>query len=95
MPRSSCAAKYINDRKLPAKAIDVIDEAGARHRISDETHTAVIDVAAVEAEVARVVKIPAQTIQEAESAKLQRLDHDLHSMVFGQTRAIRTWSMRC
>ena len=82
--------RYIRDGHLPAKAIDVIDEAGARHRISDETFTAMIDVAAVEAEVARVVKIPAQVIQEAESDKLQRLDHDLHSMVFGQPGAIRT-----
>ena len=82
--------RYVHDGHLPAKAIDVIDEAGARHRISDEAHTAVIDVAAVEAEVARVVKIPAQNIQEAESDKLQRLNLDLHSMVFGQTDALRT-----
>jgi ATP-dependent Clp protease ATP-binding subunit ClpA len=82
--------RYVHDGHLPAKAIDVIDEAGARHRISGEAYTAVIDVAAVEAEVARVVKIPAQNIQEAESDKLQRLDRDLHSVVFGQTDAIRT-----
>ena len=82
--------RYIRDGHLPAKAIDVIDEAGARHRISDQVFTAVIDVAAVEAEVARVVKIPAQDIQEDESDKLQRLDSDLHRMVFGQTSAIRT-----
>ena len=81
--------RYVHDGHLPAKAIDVIDEAGARHRISDEAFTAVLDVAAVEAEVARVVKIPAQDIQEDESDKLQRLDDDLNAMVFGQTRALR------
>ena len=82
--------RYIHDGQLPDKAIDVIDEAGARQRITDEGRKAVIEVADIEVEVARVVKIPAQEIREDESEKLARLDSDLQAVVFGQPAAIHT-----
>jgi ATP-dependent Clp protease ATP-binding subunit ClpA len=83
-------ARYVHDGRLPDKAIDVIDEAGARQRIADRGRKSIIDVAEIEAEVARVVKIPATVIHEDEADKLQRLEHDLAATVFGQPAALRT-----
>ena len=81
--------RYVHDARLPDKAIDVIDEAGARQRITDEGRQRLIDVAEVEIEVGRIVKIPANEIQESEAVKFQRLESDLMATVFGQTTAIR------
>lgn len=83
-------ARYVHDARLPDKAIDVIDEAGARQRIIDQGRKEIIDAAAIEAEVARAVQIPANAIQEDEADKLQRLEADLEASVFGQSAALRT-----
>jgi ATP-dependent Clp protease ATP-binding subunit ClpA len=82
--------RYVHDAQLPDKAIDVIDEAGARQRITDEGRQRLIDVAAIEREVGRIVKIPTHEIQESEAVKLQRLESDLMATVFGQATAIHT-----
>lgn len=82
--------RYVHDGHLPDKAIDVIDEAGARQRITDEDRNPCIDVAEIETEVARVVQIPAQSVRDDESTKLHNLEIDLLANVFGQDAAIRT-----
>lgn len=83
-------ARYVHDARLPDKAIDVIDEAGARQRIVDKGRKATIAVADIEAEVARAVQIPAQAIHEDEADKLQHLEADLEASVFGQSAALHT-----
>ena len=82
--------RYVHSGNLPDKAIDVLDEAGARQRISDDARQPLIDVAEIEAEIAQIVKIPATTVQEAEAAKMARLERDLLANVFGQPQAIKT-----
>ncbi|HEX7708187.1 MAG TPA: ATP-dependent Clp protease ATP-binding subunit ClpA [Thermoanaerobaculia bacterium] len=93
------AAKYIHDRHLPDKAIDVLDEAGARARMLREppsessgegTRTPqVIGIHEVEAVVARIAKIPPRTVAVSEKERLQALDADLRRVIFGQDEAIR------
>jgi ATP-dependent Clp protease ATP-binding subunit ClpA len=84
------AAKYIHDRHLPDKAIDVLDEAGARARIargSVMTPT-IIGEPDVEYVVARMAKIPPRTIAVSEKARLQNLEADLRKVIYGQDHAI-------
>jgi ATP-dependent Clp protease ATP-binding subunit ClpA len=82
-------ARYVTDRMLPDKAIDVIDAAGARQRIAPEAdRVQEITVELVENEVSRIAKIPARTVKEDETAKLGHLERDLHKTVFGQDTAI-------
>jgi ATP-dependent Clp protease ATP-binding subunit ClpA len=82
-------ARYVTDRFLPDKAIDVIDAAGARQKLAtpDERIT-VITQELVENEVSRIAKIPAQTVKEDETEKLSHLEADLKDAVFGQDDAI-------
>ncbi len=85
------SAKYIHDRHLPDKAIDVLDEAGARarmHRAQDSTETQTIDIADVETVVARIAKIPPRTVAVSEKDRLQHLDEDLRRVIYGQDHAI-------
>ena len=86
------SAKYIHDRHLPDKAIDVLDEAGARtrmHRTPESTETQTIDIADVETVVARIAKIPPRTVAVSERDRLQHLDADLRRVIFGQDHAIQ------
>lgn len=82
-------ARYVTDRMLPDKAIDVIDAAGARQKIrpEDERETN-ISVKLIEAEVSRIARIPERSVKEDDAAKLERLDSDLRGTVFGQDTAI-------
>nr|WP_325253931.1 ATP-dependent Clp protease ATP-binding subunit ClpA [Amylibacter sp.] len=83
------AARYIHDRKLPDKAIDVIDEAGAhQHIIAEEKRTKVIDVPQIEAVVAKIARIPPKTISKDDAEILRDLDASLKRVVFGQDPAI-------
>jgi ATP-dependent Clp protease ATP-binding subunit ClpA len=85
------AAKYIHDRHLPDKAIDVLDEAGARARMTraqDSTETQTIDIPDVETVVARIAKIPPRTVAVSERDRLQHLDDDLRRVIYGQDHAI-------
>jgi len=82
------SAKYINDKFLPDKAIDVIDEAGAVSRLSDKRPGTKIGPADIEKIVARIAKIPPQTVSSPDSRKLMTLEHDLKKVVFGQDEAI-------
>lgn len=82
-------ARYVTDKMLPDKAIDVIDAAGARQRIRPEDEReSVITAELIENEVSRIAKIPAQTVKEGEADKLERLEADLRNVVFGQDEAI-------
>ena len=87
------AARYINDRKLPDKAIDVIDEVGAAQMllpVSKRKKT--ITVKDVEAVVAKIARIPPKTVSTDDKALLQTLERDLKTVVFGQDKAIESLS---
>ncbi len=79
--------RYVHDGKLPDKAIDVIDEAGSRRRISG-SEDQIINVSDIEEEVAKITKMPTRSIQEDESGPLEKLDKDLKAVIFGQNKAI-------
>ncbi|GAB4042466.1 MAG: ATP-dependent Clp protease ATP-binding subunit ClpA [Rubrivivax sp.] len=83
------SAKYINDRHLPDKAIDVIDEAGAAQRILPASkRKKTISRTEVEEIVAKIARIPPQSVSSDDRSKLKTLDRDLKSVVFGQDPAI-------
>jgi ATP-dependent Clp protease ATP-binding subunit ClpA len=83
------SAKFINDRHLPDKAIDVIDEAGAAQRILPVAkRKKTITRAEVEEIVAKIARIPPQSVSSDDRGKLKSLDRDLKSVVFGQDPAI-------
>jgi ATP-dependent Clp protease ATP-binding subunit ClpA len=83
------SAKYINDRHLPDKAIDVIDEAGAAQRILPKNkQKKTITRSEVEEIVAKIARIPPQSVSSDDRSKLKTLDRDLKSVVFGQDPAI-------
>jgi ATP-dependent Clp protease ATP-binding subunit ClpA len=83
------SAKYINDRHLPDKAIDVIDEAGAAQRILPVAkRKKTITKSEVEEIVAKIARIPPASVSSDDRSKLRNLDRDLKSVVFGQDQAI-------
>ncbi len=83
------SARYINDRHLPDKAIDVIDEAGAAQRILPKSkQKKVITNKDIEEIVAKIARIPAKTVTTDERLTLKNLERDLKSVVFGQDQAI-------
>ena len=80
--------KYITTSLLPDKAIDIIDNAGARQRILDKNRKNIITVLEIEAEVSKVTKIPAKEMAETEGTIMTRLETELKSSVYGQDEAI-------
>ncbi|KQW42370.1 MULTISPECIES: ATP-dependent Clp protease ATP-binding subunit ClpA [unclassified Roseateles] len=83
------SAKYINDRHLPDKAIDVIDEAGAAQRILPKSkQKKTITRVEVEDIVAKIARIPPASVNSDDRSKLKTLDRDLKSVVFGQDPAV-------
>lgn len=83
------SARYINERFLPDKAIDVMDEAGAAQRILPKSkQKKVIGKAQIEAVIAKVARIPEKTVSHDDKQVLQYLGRDLKNMVFGQNDAI-------
>ncbi len=83
------SAKYINDRKLPDKAIDVIDEVGAAQMLLPEhRRKKTISVRDIENVVAKIARIPPKTVSKDDKASLANLDGELNAVVFGQDRAI-------
>ena len=86
---SELAGKYINDRHLPDKAIDVIDEVGAATKLLPvETRPKQISVTMVENAIARMAKIPPKTVVADEKQQLKTLREDLKSVIFGQDEAV-------
>jgi ATP-dependent Clp protease ATP-binding subunit ClpA len=85
------SSRYINDRHLPDKAIDVIDEAGAAQRILPKSkQKKTIGRPEIEEIVAKIARIPPQSVTVDDRSKLQTLDRDIKSVVFGQDPAIET-----
>ena len=83
------SAKYINDRHLPDKAIDVIDEAGAAQRILPKSkQKKIIGNKEIEDIIAKIARIPPKNISSDDRSALKTLDRDLKSVVFGQDKAI-------
>ena len=83
------SARYINDRHLPDKAIDVIDEAGAAQRILPKSRQRrVITKHEIEEIIAKIARIPPHNVSSNDRSKLKNLDRDLKSVVFGQDKAI-------
>jgi len=83
------AARFINDRHLPDKAIDVIDEAGAAQKILPKSkQKKVIGKSEVEEIVAKIARIPAKNVSSDDRNALKTLDRDLKNVVFGQDQAI-------
>ncbi|WP_108478928.1 ATP-dependent Clp protease ATP-binding subunit ClpA [Providencia alcalifaciens] len=87
------SVKYITDRHLPDKAIDVIDEAGARTRlVAPSKRKKTIGVPEIETVVARIARIPEKTVSSSDKDRLRTLDSRLKMLVFGQDKAIEALS---
>ena len=83
------ADRYITDRHMPDKAIDVIDEAGAYRRLQPENERELtISVKDIEAIIAKIARIPAKNVSASDKAALKNLSRNLQMVVFGQDRAI-------
>ncbi|EPW6912205.1 ATP-dependent Clp protease ATP-binding subunit ClpA [Vibrio parahaemolyticus] len=83
------SAKYINERHLPDKAIDVIDEAGARSRLAPASRRKkTVGVADIEAMVAKMARIPEKSVSSSDKDILKNLDGKMKMLVFGQDNAI-------
>ena len=82
------SAKFLNDRFLPDKAIDVIDEAGAHIRISGSVRRTTIHPSDIEKIVAKMARIPARNISVSDRSKLEHLEKRIKAVVFGQDPAI-------
>jgi len=85
------SVKHIGDRLLPDKAIDVIDEAGARQRLLPvDLRKSLIDVEEIETIVAKMARIPAKQVSSSDKDVLQHLERNLKMVIFGQDEAIAT-----
>jgi ATP-dependent Clp protease ATP-binding subunit ClpA len=85
------AARHITASHLPDKAIDVIDEAGARARLGAESGDQVVKIVPldIEAVVAKMARIPARTVSSSDKEKLSTLEQDLKRVIFGQDQAVQ------
>ncbi len=83
------SVKYLRDRYLPDKAIDVIDEAGAFIRLSGSSRRKRINPSDIEKIVAKMARVPTQSVSTSDKAKLENLQDGLRQVVFGQDDAIR------
>ena len=87
------SARYINDRKLPDKAIDVIDEAGAaQHLVAESKRRKTIGTKEIEAVVAKIARIPPKNVTKDDAEVLKDLERTLKRVVFGQDMAIESLS---
>ncbi|MDC0115566.1 ATP-dependent Clp protease ATP-binding subunit ClpA [Methylophilaceae bacterium] len=87
------SAKFINDKQLPDKAIDVIDEAGAAQRVLPKNkQKKLIGSKEIENVIAKMAKIPAQNVNKDDRNALQTLERDLKAVIFGQNKAIESLS---
>jgi len=83
------SARHINERQLPDKAIDVIDEAGASMRLeAPESRTDIVDTPQIEKVVARIARIPPKSVSASDRDQLRNLERDLKLVIFGQDQAI-------
>ena len=88
------SVKYMADKKLPDKAIDVIDCASARYRlvddIAEEGVQQIVDIEQISYEVSKMIKMPLETVAQKESKNLEGLEKSMKSVVFGQDQAVDT-----
>jgi ATP-dependent Clp protease ATP-binding subunit ClpA len=85
------SAKFINDRHLPDKAIDVIDEAGAAQRILPASkRKKIVSRSEIEDIIAKIARIPPASVSNDDRSKLKNLERDLKNVVFGQDKALET-----
>ncbi|MCI4627144.1 MAG: ATP-dependent Clp protease ATP-binding subunit ClpA [Candidatus Magnetoovum sp. WYHC-5] len=82
------SSKYINDRHLPDKAIDVIDETGAFVKLASSKRVKIVDAKDIEKVIAKIAKIPTQSVSLSDTEKLKGLEDELKAVVFGQDNAI-------
>ncbi|HCU88561.1 MAG TPA: ATP-dependent Clp protease ATP-binding subunit ClpA [Gammaproteobacteria bacterium] len=86
---SELTQRYINDRHLPDKAIDIIDEAGARQRLlSPSKRKKTIGVGDIEEIIAKIARVPPKAVSTSDRESLQKLERNLKMVVFGQDQAI-------
>ncbi|UJW86320.1 ATP-dependent Clp protease ATP-binding subunit ClpA [Devosia sp. SL43] len=87
------SARYINDRKLPDKAIDVLDETGASQMlVTEDKRKKIIDVEDIEATIATIARIPPKSVSKSDAELLSGLERNLKTVVFGQDAAITALS---
>ena len=87
------SAKYINDKQLPDKAIDVIDEAGAAQKILPKSkQKKLIGSKEIESVISKMARIPEQNVNKNDRNALKKLERDLKAVIFGQNQAIETLS---
>ena len=87
------SAKYINDKQLPDKAIDVIDEAGAAQKILPKSkQKKLIGSKEIESVISKMARIPEQNVNKNDRNALKTLERDLKAVIFGQNKAIETLS---
>jgi ATP-dependent Clp protease ATP-binding subunit ClpA len=84
------SVKYQNDKKLPDKAIDLIDVACARFKLTGQTEDKVIGAAEIQFELAKMVNIPAEQVAERETENLAHLENNMKQSVYGQDEAIES-----
>jgi len=88
------SVKYMHEKKLPDKAIDIIDCASARYKLKrnteDDDVTEIVDIEQINFELSRMVNLPQETVSQTESAKLSHLEDNIKNKVFGQDNAIDT-----
>ncbi len=90
---SELADRYINDKHMPDKAIDVVDEAGAYQRLlKKEDRSPIIGIHQIEAVVAKIARIPPKTVSVSDKEQLKKLDANLKMVVLGQDEAIASLS---
>ena len=84
----SLSHKYMSDKFLPDKAIDIIDEAGARNRVSDSGRKPVISVEDIERIVSGMTNLPAKTVEVDERNKLKNMSENIRTMLYGQDESV-------
>jgi len=88
------SVKYMADKKLPDKAIDIIDCASARYKLKDEDDmggvTQIVDIEQVTYELSKMINMPLETVAQKESKNLSDLDSQMKGVVYGQDRAVET-----
>jgi ATP-dependent Clp protease ATP-binding subunit ClpA len=82
------SVKYQSDKKLPDKAIDLIDLACSRFKLKEEQEEKIVTASSIEFELAKVIKLPAETVSQTETENLANLEHNLKKVVYGQDSAI-------
>ena len=82
------SVKYQTDKKLPDKAIDLIDVACSRFKVKDQEENKIVDIENIQYELAKMVKIPEEQVKEQETENLANLERNLKGSVFGQDEAI-------